>query len=148
MTEETEPRWLVEQRRRVEAARAPFEAIMRFLHVDIGDIWRGPRLPVYEKLDKALAALREWRHANNQQQRTEDQVALAIRIVCDAMAGEIADAAGAGGQDPATIAWVVAGLRCPRRPFCKGCESCFTVDAPHRHDVDLGSIVGKGVRGR
>jgi len=147
VTAPDEPRWLVEQRKRIEKARGPFEAIRRFLHVDRGDVWGRGRLPVYEKLNTALAALREWRHANNQQDRTEDQVCLSIRVVCDAMATQIGEAGAGAGQDPATIAWVVAGLRCPSRPFCQGCESCFTVDAPHRHDVDLGSIVGKGVRG-
>jgi len=147
MTDTTadEPRWQTEQKKRIEQARGPFEAILRFLHVDTGDVWGRGRLPVYEKLDKALSALRQWRWANNQQDRIEDQVCLSIRVVCDAMATQIAEAGA--GQDPATIAWVVAGLRCPRRPFCHGCESCFTVDAPHRHDVDLESIVGKGGRG-
>lgn len=146
MTDKTpdRPRWVVEKEERIEKARGPFEAILRFMHVDMGD-WRGGRLPVYERLDKALSALRQWRYVNNQQDRTEDQISLAIRIVCDAMATQITEAGA--GQDPATIAWVVAGLRCPRRPFCKGCPGCFTVDAPHRFDVDLGSIRGKGAAG-
>jgi hypothetical protein len=136
------PRWLVEKNERIERARGPFETLcLGRLHVDNGDLWRGGRLRVYEKLTKALSALREWRYANNQKQHTEDETALAIRVVCDAMATEISEAAG-DGQDPATVAWVVAGLRCPSRPFCRGCDSCFTVDAPHRHDAAFGAAAG------
>jgi hypothetical protein len=137
MTDWEEPAWVTEQNKRIEAARPAFEALPSWLTVNFGSVL-GKRHPtsVLTKLDNALRALREWRRANNQQQRPDDEVALAIRIVCDAMATEITQSAGAR-EDPATIAWVTAGLRCPRQPFCTGCDSCFTIDAPHRHDADL-----------
>jgi hypothetical protein len=50
----------------------------------------------------------------------------------DQFARDIESAAHEAGQDPATIAWVVAGLRCPDKPFCTGCRSCFTITAPLR----------------
>jgi hypothetical protein len=119
---------------RIEKARGPFKALPAW-RIDFGDPWSNRKAPaVVTKLRDALFALREWRRANNQQERDDDEVSLAITIVAGTMAGEIA-AAATSQQDSATIAWVVAGLRCPRRPFCTGCESCFTVDAPHRFDV-------------
>lgn len=127
--------WIKEKEERIEAARGAFQTLPMWLTLNYGSVL-SQRFPtsVMAKLDKALHALREWRSANQQSQRTDDEVALAIRIVTDAMATEIRDAAGER-QDPTTIAWVVAGLRCPRQPFCRGCDSCFTVDAPHRFDV-------------
>lgn len=119
---------------RIEKARGPFQALPAW-RIDFGDVWGHRKAPaVVKKLREGLAALREWRRANNQQESADDEVSLAITIVADTMAGEIA-AAATNQQDSTTIAWVVAGLRCPRRPFCTGCESCFTVDAPHRFDV-------------
>jgi hypothetical protein len=107
-----------------------------WMDVDQGGVWDQRPLPVYRRLREALRALRSHRRLNNQQEREEDEVSLGVRIVADAMAGEISAAAGEG-QDPNTIAWVVAGLRCPRRPFCLGCDACFTVDSPHRSDVQF-----------
>lgn len=136
----TEPRWLVEQRERIQKADGPFhELCTPWMGIDRGDIFAGrPRLPVYTRLEKALYALREWRNANQQRHHQDDEVSMAIRIVADSMASEIAAAAG-DGQDAETIAWVVAGLRCPARPFCLGCPSCFTITAPHRADVHFAS---------
>lgn len=129
--------WIKEKQERIEKARGPFERLcMPMMGVDNGGVWDGNRLPVFERVKAALWALREWRQVNNQQQRSEDEAALAVRVVADSMASEIQGAAS-GEQDAATIAWVVAGLRCPRRPFCRGCDSCFSVDAPHRADVQF-----------
>ncbi len=30
------------------------------------------------------------------------------------------------------VTWVLAGMRCPKRPFCTGCQGCFTITAPNR----------------
>jgi hypothetical protein len=130
---ENDRRWR-EREERVEKARARLDRLPSWLTVDFGDVWgRRKSAPVVTKLKEAFSALREWRHANQQSERLDDEVALAIRVVADAMATDIGEAAGPH-QDPATIAWVMAGLRCPRRPFCRGCDSCFTIDAPHRAD--------------
>lgn len=136
------PAWLVEKEARIERARPAFEKLPMWLTVNFGSVL-GEQYPrsVLAKLSKAFTALREWRHANQQSPREDDQVALAIRIVCDAMATEIGEAAG-GREDPATIAWVQAGLRCPRQPFCRGCDACFTIDAPHRHDAAFAAPAG------
>ncbi len=141
------PDWIAEKKQRIEAARPAFEALPMWLTLNYGSVF-GKRFPtsVMAKLDKALRVLREWRYANQQSERPDDVVALAIRVVADAMATEIRDAAG-DGQDPATIAWVVAGLRCPRQPFCRGCDSCFTIDAPHRFDVEF-TATGLSASGR
>lgn len=110
-----------------------------WMDVDQGGVWDRRSLPAYKRLQEALRALRRHRRVNNQQEREEDEVSLGVRIVADSMASEISAAAGAD-QDRATIAWVVAGLRCPRRPFCLGCNSCFTVDSPARANVKFKEV--------
>lgn len=129
-------RRMAEKERKIEAARGPFDALREFFRLEIPD-WSSPRRPAraYERLVEAFSAVREWRYVNSQQMQTNELEKIAVRICADQFAREIADAAHDAGQDPATIAWVVAGLRCPRRPFCTGCDSCFTVASPHRHDV-------------
>ncbi len=130
-------RQLEERKQRIENARGPFKALCSgWMSVDNGGVFDGRRLPVFTRLEKALFALREWRNANQQRHEWREEVALAVRVVTDSMASEIAAAAGEQ-QDAATVAWVVAGLRCPARPFCRGCDACFTIDAPHRADVDF-----------
>jgi hypothetical protein len=104
---------------------------MRFLGLDR---YRGRRgeLPVAKRLSEAIWALREWRDANGQDRNMGDgELNLGVRVVADALAGEIAAFATAE-QDASTVAWVLAGLRCPAQPFCTGCRSCQTVTAPHR----------------
>lgn len=135
-----EPRWLVERRARIERARGPFDELCAVGMVNVDH-----RAPVLDRVRRALGALREWRRANNQDERYDEEAALAVRTVAESMASEIHAAAG-GGQDPATIAWVVAGLRCPRRPFCPGCAACFTIDAPHRADVQFPAPEGGASR--
>lgn len=136
MASEEFDRQRAERQQRIEKARGPFEAIRRYMHVArfTGGKWSTDELPVFRRLHDALNALSEWRMANQQRNEYQDEIALSIRIVADSMASEIAAAAGAD-QDPQTIAWVVAGLRCPLRPFCRGCDACFAIDAPHRADV-------------
>jgi hypothetical protein len=122
--------WIAEKAERVERARGPFERLA------LGRLDLTGRPDVLKSVRDALWALRDWRQVNNQQLRLEEEAALAVRAVAESMASEIAAAAG-DGQDPGTIAWVLAGLRCRRQPFCRGCDACFTVDAPHRSDVQF-----------
>lgn len=132
-----EPSWLVRKRERIERARGPFDAIMRFLTLDRGD-WRSlAGAAVALRVDRATDAVREWRHVNDQALQDREIETVAIRVAADQFAREIEQAAAATGQDRATIAWVVAGLRCPLRPFCTGCQTCFTVTSPHRADVQF-----------
>lgn len=130
--------WIKEKEERIEKARDPFEAIRQFLHLDI-PAWDSRRRPAraYERVVEAFRAVHGWRYANNQRMQDNELERLAVRICADQFARDIQDAAHSAGQDPATIAWVVAGLRCPAQPFCTGCDACFTVSAPHRHDVVL-----------
>lgn len=122
-----EPAWLTKQRARIERARGPFEAIRDYM--GLADWGRGA--PVGRRLHDALAALREWRNANNQNHSPSDDLMLSVRIVADQLASEIEGAAGPE-HDRATVAWVLAGMRCPLRPFCTGCRACFTITSPHR----------------
>ena len=133
MTATETPRWIVERDRRIEAARGPFEAVQRFLRLTIPR-WDSGRRPAtaYDRLVKAMRAVREWRSVNNQQMQDNELERLAVLVCADQFATEIEDAAHDAGQDPATIAWVVAGLRCTARPFCTGCRTCFTVTSPLR----------------
>jgi hypothetical protein len=122
--------WITEKNERVERARGPFERLC------LGRMTVSSKSSVADRVRAALWALHDWRQVNNQQERGEEEAALAVRIVAESMASEIAATAGES-QDPGTIAWVVAGLRCPRQPFCRGCDACYTVDAPHRADVQF-----------
>lgn len=126
-------RRMAERERRIEAARGPFDAVRKFLHIRIPS-WSSRERPadVYKRLVDGFSAVREWRYANNQQMQSQELEILAIRICADQFAREIEAAAHDAGQDPATIAWVVAGLRCSDKPFCIGCRSCFTITAPLR----------------
>jgi hypothetical protein len=124
--------WIAERRAGIEAAREPFEAILPYLDLDEGDGWgrrKGSR--ALHRLKEATKALHRWRSVNNQQMQGNEVEKLAVRVVAAQMADDIAEAST--GQDPHTIAWVLAGLRCPRRPFCTGCNACFTVTSPLRH---------------
>jgi hypothetical protein len=67
----------------------------------------------------------------------DEEAGLAVRVTADSLAGQI-DAAATAKQDAYTIAWVVAGRRCRRQPFCVGCGACQTVTSPHRgQSLDL-----------
>lgn len=127
------PSWVTEKERRVEKARSPFEAIRGYLGIDYGD-WTNRRrgAAVFRRVTDAVSAVREWRYANNQSLQDHELEIVAIRVSADQFAREIEDAAGGTELDAATISWVLAGLRCSRRPFCTGCLTCFTVTSPHR----------------
>ena len=131
-----EPAWLVKQRQEEERTERPFkELAMPFLGVGrfTGTTKFMPqRVTVFERVDSALRALREFRRARNQNfAGPDEEVGLAIAVTADELAAQIAAKAGPE-QDHTTIAWVLAGLRCPRRPFCTGCPGCFTVTSPLR----------------
>jgi hypothetical protein len=120
---------------RVDARRAkadgPFQQLCSgFLHLSGWSTGRTAK-----RLDKALWALREFRDAHGQERNMgSGELILAVRVVADELAGQIQEAAGdpVHGADPATIAWVLAGMRCPSKPFCTGCTACFTITAPNR----------------
>ncbi len=133
MTSTDFDRRMADHRARIERARGPFEAVQRFLRLAIPR-WDSGRRPAaaYERALKAVQAVREWRYANNQQMQDHELEKLAVLVCADQFAEEIEAAAHDAGQDPATIAWVVAGLRCTARPFCTGCRACFTVTSPLR----------------
>lgn len=137
----SDPDWLVKQNDRIEKARGPFEDLaLGRLGLDLGS-WdrRGRARRLHDKVAAALSALREWRRANNQQGRPADEVNLAIRTTAEELAVQLAESAdGRPDLDPATIAWVLAGLRCPAAPFCEGCNACFTVTAPNRDTPTFG----------
>jgi len=118
---------------RIEKATGPFEDVRRFLSLDI-PAWDSRRRPVraFLRVRDGFRAVRAWREANQQRMQTDELEKLAVRICGDQFARDIEDAAPGAGQDPNTIAWVVAGLRCPRRPFCTGCSACFTITSPNR----------------
>lgn len=115
------------QDKRRAAAEGPFQKLcMGFLHL-AG--WSTGRTA--SRLDQAMRALREYRDAHGQGRNMgHGETILAVRVVADELAAQIQEAASGGGQDEATIAWVLAGLRCPDQPFCTGCRSCVT--APNR----------------
>ena len=137
----SDPDWLVKQKAEIEKARGPFEELAQpRLGLELGS-WdrRGRARRLHDKVDRALSALREWRQANNQQERPEEKVNLAIRTTAEELAAQLAESAGARPDlDPTTIAWVLAGLRCPAAPFCEGCNACFTVTAPNRDTPTFG----------
>lgn len=119
--------WDAIERRR-EETRGPFEELSRpYLHLTGWSTGRTAK-----RLEKALRALREYRWAHNQEPTMgSGDLILGVRVVADELAAQIQEKAGPE-QDPATIAWVLAGMRCPSRPFCTGCSSCFTITAPNR----------------
>jgi hypothetical protein len=124
---------VVEKNRKIEAARGPFDATLPYATLDHGDAW-GRRRPAeaFRRVVKAFSAVRNWRDVNNQRMHSDELEALAVRVCADQFARDIEDAASGSQHDPATIAWVLAGLRCPRRPFCQGCRACFTITSPLR----------------
>ncbi len=135
-TRDFDARWAARDKE-IEDARGPFNALMRYMTLDHGDVW-GRRRPAqaFRRVVAAFAAVRTWRNANNQNLQPDELEALAVRVCADQFARDIEDAASGGPHDPATIAWVLAGLRCPRRPFCRGCRACFTITSPLRPTDD------------
>lgn len=125
MTHQADPDWLIRQREARERAREPFE------HLALGRLHLSHQAPAGKRLSDALWALRQWRMTHNQSQEMRDEVALGVRMTAETMADQIQAAAGPE-HDPATIAWVLAGMRCPSRPWCAGCVACQTVTSPLR----------------
>lgn len=126
---------------RIEKARGPFERLARpFLGLEIRSGWdRGRADRLFEKVSDGLRALQEWRRSNNQQERHEDEVILSIRVTALELATQLEEtASGRSDLDAATIAWVLAGLRCSAAPFCEGCNACFTITAPNRKTPTFG----------
>ncbi len=106
----------------------PFRAIQRFLDLDVV---RPPT--ALTRVKEAVSALVAYRRARNQPMFGDYEHTVVVRVCADQFAIEMADAAGERPDlDQYTIAWVLAGLRCPRRPFCRGCRACFTITAPLR----------------
>lgn len=120
---------LDQQRARQDAAWAGFERWSRFLGLRA---W-GFDVPAFNRLVAASRAVTDYRRAHNQRGGDYEDEILAVRVCADTFAGEIE--AAAGDRDADTISWVVAGLRCPQRPFCTGCPACQTVTSPARPNV-------------
>jgi hypothetical protein len=115
-----------EQERKREAARAKFDQWSKYLHLHK---W-GWGSDTFMRLHHATSDVQEFRRLSNYRGGDYEEQVLAVRLVADTLADQIQ--AAADGQDPATVAWVVAGLRCPSTPFCRGCASCQTVTSPLR----------------
>jgi len=136
-TTDRRPQWLIdhehEQRRQEqEKARVDLEPWMDYLGTTfVGETLSARQPYVYRRVAAALGAVRRWRQVSNTLGDDYETEGVAVRVTAEALAGQI-DAAATARQDPGTIAWVVAGLRCRRRPFCTGCGACQTVTSPHR----------------
>jgi hypothetical protein len=109
---------------RREEALVEFHRWSDRLHVD-------RRSPVWRRVETATRAIRGWRNLSQWKGDVDEQAQLVVRVAAESFADTITAAAGPE-HDAATIAWVVAGLRCPSRPFCTGCVACQTVTAPTR----------------
>ncbi len=122
-----------ERQAELDRTEGPFRAIQRFLEMDFA-YGQGERRPtVLTRVKEAALALRAYRRARGQDMFGDYEHALPVRICADQFGIDIADAAGERDDlDPYTIRWVLAGLRCPWRPFCRGCPGCFTIDSPLR----------------
>lgn len=116
-----------ERREEELAANTPkFEPLARYL--SLADFGWGSR--TFRRLQAAASTVREQRRLTNYRGGDYEAEILSVRLVADALAEQIL--AAADGRDADTIAWVAAGLRCPRDPFCAGCNACQTVTSPLR----------------
>lgn len=122
-------RRIEEQKREREAALDALRPYFDFLRLAN----YGFAVPACKRVSDGLRALARHRRAANVPHGTNEEEQLAVRLCADTFANEIV-AAATDEQDAATVAWVVAGLRCSWRPFCPGCEVCQTVTAPTRPD--------------
>lgn len=121
-------REIAERKCEEEAALPGFDRWRKFLHL-AGFGWD---VTAFKRLVKAREEIDRFRRAN----RTYDyggyeREIVAIRVAADTFANQI-EAEGFADHDPVTLRWVIAGLRCPQRPFCAGCDSCQSVIAPER----------------
>lgn len=121
-------RTMADREKRRTEAEGPFKALcLSFL--GLSGYASGPTA---KRFEKALWALRRYRDAHGQSRDMGDgEVILAVRVVADELARQIQAKAGPE-QDPATIAWVVAGMQCRAQPFCTGCTACATIMSPGR----------------
>lgn len=120
-------RQMAERKRWQERTEGPWrELCERFLGLSA-------RSRTFRRLEQARWAYREYRDAHQQDREMGGyELHLAVRVVADELARQIQEAAADRLLDPATIAWVLAGMRCPSQPFCTGCSACFTITAPNR----------------
>lgn len=118
-----------------DAALPAFRRWSPFLHLHR----YGHGVPSFDKYVRALRDVRAWRHASNTRGEDYEPEVLAVRVVADALAEQVL-AAATDQQDPATVAWLAAGLRCPLQPFCTGCPACQTVTAPGRPCNELRGV--------
>lgn len=98
----------------------------------------GYGVPVADRLRRARQDIQEFRRTNNFKGASGEEEALAVRVVCDTLADQILTTV-TEAQDTDTVRWVVAGLRCPARPFCTGCSRCATVTSPQRPTAEIRS---------
>ena len=132
------PAWLVERDRerheREQAeALAAFDRWRRYLGSSYvgSDMFNSRKVAIFGRVEEAMRAVRSWRTVSGSMGDSDELAGVAVRVAAETLANQVAAAAG-DKLDPYTIAWVVAGLRCRRQPFCVGCEACQTVTSPHR----------------
>lgn len=117
------------------ALRPAFDVIRRFM----GLRNYGIDVPAFRRIEDAIRTARDFRRANTNggQLVSYEPLCLSVRIAADQFAIEIEDHAHDAGSDLdlSTVRTIVAGLRCPARPYCKGCPSCQTITAPVRENT-------------
>lgn len=125
-----------ERAARIEKAHAAFEPWLRYLGIER----HGPGSGVFRRVQQAMWDVRTYRQESNTGvDAFYEQVTVATRVAADTLAAQIDATAGADPRlDPYTVAWVTAGLRCPRTPFCQGCTACQTVTSPLRGALTRG----------
>ena len=90
-------------------------------------------VPVFTRALDAQRDIREHRLATGYRGADYEDLHVTLNVARETWATEIlAAAAGDPDMDAHTVAVIVAGLRCPSRPYCTGCPSCQTITAPTR----------------
>lgn len=93
----------------------------------------GQDVPAFKRALEAQWDIREHRQSHNLRGGDHEELHIALNVARETWAMEIQEACqGQPDLDPHTVAVIVAGLRCPARPYCTGCPSCQTVTAPTR----------------
>lgn len=132
MVPETE--W--ERRRREERitrADEKFERSRRWL----GRL-RSRDVPAFKRALDAQWDIREHRQVHNLPGGGYEQLHVALNVARETWATQIEAACqGQPDLDRHTVAVIVAGLRCPSRPYCTGCPACQTVTAPARPNAEV-----------
>lgn len=122
------------ERRRREAELADADARFTRSRRWLGSLrdW-GEGVPAFRKAREAQWDIRSQRRARNVAGRDYEDLHIALNVARETWASEIEQACqGQPDLDPHTVAVIVAGLRCPARPYCTGCPSCQTITAPTR----------------